>query len=71
MLIAQFKQNNDLYNIRAEASEQHDLTVFRAYLVDSTYKAGEVLHSAHSTLHDVFKSFEDCELLNERTRLTD
>jgi hypothetical protein len=73
MLIAQFKQNHDLYNIRAEACkwQQHDLTVFRAYLVDSTYKAGEVLHSAHSTLHDVFKSFEDCELLNERTRLTD
>jgi hypothetical protein len=71
MLIAQFKQNHDLYNIRAEAHHEHDLTVFRAYLVDSTYKAGEVLHSAYSTLHHVLKSFEDCELLDERTRLTD
>jgi hypothetical protein len=71
MLIAQFKQNHDLYNILAEASEQHDLTVFRAYLVDGTYKAGEVLHSVHSTLHNVFEWFKDCEFLDERTRLTD
>ena len=71
MLIAQFKQTSDLYNIRAEANERDDLTVFRAYRVDSSYKAGEVLYSVHSTLHDVFKSFEDSKLLDKRTRLTD
>lgn len=67
MLIAQFRDNNDTYNVRASISEVSKLIVFKVYRIDPIYKAGEVHEATHSTLFHVLESFKDDELLDYRT----